>query len=85
VGVSFRNASLEQAFVTTAYDADEAKLVANFDGATLSLAYINVDTTGSTFAGVAGSEVNFGAEAVCPDGQLPITEAYGISRCTLDS
>jgi uncharacterized protein YjbI with pentapeptide repeats len=85
VGASFRNARLERAFVTRAYDADEAKLVANFDGADLSLAYIDVDTTGSTFAGIAGSEVNLGADAVCPDGQLPISEAYGISRCTLDS
>jgi uncharacterized protein YjbI with pentapeptide repeats len=85
VGVSFRNARLERAFVTMAYDADEAKLVANFDGATLSRAYIDLDTTGSTFAGIAGSEVNFGADAVCPDGEPPISEAYGISRCTLDS
>lgn len=80
-GASFRNAALAGAFFTTDFDAASAVLRAVFDGADLSRSYFDVDVTGSSFAGVDLSGLNFGEKAVCPDGSAPVEEAYGIRRC----
>jgi uncharacterized protein YjbI with pentapeptide repeats len=82
-GASFQDASLVGAFFTIHGDSSEAALEANFDGADLSLSYYNVDTSGSSFSGTAMSDVNFGDEALCPDGSTPWNEAYGLNRCNL--
>ena len=82
-GATFRNASLSGAFFTTDIDAASARLQATFDGSNLTSSYFDVDTVGSSFVGVASDAVNFGPEAVCPDGQAPVSEAYGIARCNL--
>jgi uncharacterized protein YjbI with pentapeptide repeats len=79
--VTFRNASMLRTYITAAYDADMASLVADFSGAAMDMAYVGADMTGSTFAGVASSDVLFADDAVCPDGTAPVAVAYGINRC----
>lgn len=82
-GATFRDARLVRTYLTAPYDATEAVLVADFGGSTMEGAYISVDTSGSSFDGVPGREVNFAPDAVCPDGEPPRVEIPGISRCTL--
>jgi uncharacterized protein YjbI with pentapeptide repeats len=82
-GISFRRAGLARAFITKAYDAAFASLEADFAGADLTLAYLDLDTSGSSFVGVADEDVNFGDGATCPDGSKPVNQAYGINRCSL--
>ncbi len=80
-GASFRDAGLAGAFFTPATDATEAALQAVFDGADLSRSYFDLDVRGSSFVGVDLGEINFGEEAICPDGSTPVEEVYGIRRC----
>lgn len=83
-GASFENASLVGSYFVTHYDSSEAALVASFDGADLFRSYYNLDTSGSSFAGTSTGDINFGENAVCPDGTQPWNESYGINRCNLD-